>query len=251
MRCADLLALIVALALAGCAPEPVKHAPVRPQKAVAKPATKPAVAAKPAAAKPAPTAPRTPAPKPPVQAAAAPAPVAAAPAPPPAPKPEPPRSPQERYSQALAQVKASRWQDAEAALGTSVRDYPQQSGPHTNLGIVYARTNRRQQAVVEFSKAVAANARNAVAHNWLGVLAREAGDHGRAELEYRAALNADAAYAPAQLNLAILYDDYLKRPADALAAYRRYQALAGKTDPRAAVWVAQLEARGKPQGATP
>ncbi|MGH8481134.1 MAG: tetratricopeptide repeat protein, partial [Nevskiaceae bacterium] len=77
---------------------------------------------------------------------------------------------------------------------------------------------------------------------WAGVLAREAGDFAQAERSYRAALDADPAHAPALLNLAFLYDLYLKQPADALAAYRRYEALTGSKDARIAVWIGELEA---------
>ncbi|HUS24293.1 MAG TPA: tetratricopeptide repeat protein [Candidatus Binatia bacterium] len=276
MRCADhgrtaalLGALLGAMVLAGCAPDPPRPAPRKPvartapKPASGKPAAKaPATAAKAGARKtsaPADSSTKTATGSTPAPAAPAKSPAATAPppgqtpadAPPPPPQAVVARTPQERYAQALDAVKTSQWQAAETALQASVRDYPQQSGPRTNLGIVYARTNRKPQALAEFTRAVSLNPRNAVAFNWIGVLARESGDLPRAEQAYQRALSADPAYAPAQLNLAILYDEYLKRPADALAAYRRYQTLAGKTDPRAAVWIAQLESRGKPQGASP
>jgi tetratricopeptide (TPR) repeat protein len=195
-------------------------------------AQKPAPGKAPAAA----TAPSTPAPPPafrtgpqaPAQtAAAAPATV----------------SPKERYEQALEALKSNQFQAAETALLAATRDYANYSGPHTNLGIVYARTNRKAQARAAFERAVAIDKDNAIALNWLGVLAREAGSHAAAERYYRAALEADSGYAPAQLNLGILYDQYLKRPADALAAYRRYAAMTDDEDLRTAVWIAELEAR--------
>jgi tetratricopeptide (TPR) repeat protein len=152
-------------------------------------------------------------------------------------------SPKERYEQALEALKSNQFQAAETALLAATRDYANYSGPHTNLGIVYARTNRKAQARAAFERAVAIDKDNAIALNWLGVLAREAGSHAAAERYYRAALEADSGYAPAQLNLGILYDQYLKRPADALAAYRRYAAMTDDEDLRTAVWIAELEAR--------
>lgn len=160
--------------------------------------------------------------------------------------PATPGTAEERYAEALALMKAGQYQEAEAALTAYVREFPNYSGPRTNLGIIYARTNRKPQAAAEFGNAVKANPRNAAAHTWLGVLAREAGDLRRAEAAYKQALAADPNYADAQLNLAILYDQHLKRPQEALAAYRRYRELAGQRDPRAAVWVAELESRLKP-----
>lgn len=208
MRCADRLPLVAglcaALLLAGCAG----------------PARKP-VARKPAPAQP---------------AAAAPAPAARAPAA--AAQPAPTGA----YADALKLLKSNQLEQAEAALQAVAKANPQASGPLTNLGIVYARTNRKPEARTAFTRAINLNPANAAAHNWLGVLAREAGDLARAEQAYQAALTADAGYAPAQLNLAILYDLHLKRPADALAAYRKYQALAGGKDARVAVWIGELEA---------
>lgn len=146
------------------------------------------------------------------------------------------------YGQALNHLKANQLPDAEAGLLAVAKSNPQASGPQTNLGIVYARTKRFAEARAAFARAVALNPANAVAHNWLGVLAREAGDYAKAEQAYRAAIAADAGYAPALLNLAILYDLHLKRPADAVAAYRRYEQATDRKDVRAAVWIAEIEA---------
>lgn len=155
-------------------------------------------------------------------------------------------TPQQRYSEALELLKANQLPEAEQALRAVIKDYPKLSGPRTNLGIVYARTDRRPQAQTQFAQAIKANPRNAVAHNWLGVLARESGNYTAAEQAYKQALAADPNYTDAQLNLAILYDQYLKRPYEALAAYKRYAQLAGPEDLRAAVWVAELESRLPP-----
>lgn len=161
----------------------------------------------------------------------------------------------EAYAQAVKLLRSNQMQEAEAALFAAAKAHPQASGPQTNLGILYARTNRKVEARAAFARAVAANPSNAVAHNWLGTLAREAGDLAAAERAYRAAIGADAAYAASYLNLGILYDVYLKRPADALAAYRQYDQVTGSKDVRAAVWIAEIEAASgtptKPAGGTP
>ena len=155
--------------------------------------------------------------------------------------PAKPSAQQERYSKGLQLLKTSQWPAAETGLLASAKDFPRDSGPQTNLGIVYARTNRKDLATAAFTKAVALNAGNAVAHNWLGVLAAEAGNYPRAEQAYRQALQADASYGKAHLNLGILYDLHLKRPQDALKEYRLYRDLGGKDDPKAALWIAELE----------
>lgn len=246
MRCAKPLLVLLsaaALALSACASPPKKSS----RKASRPPATaSPSSAKKPAKkattrksrAKKSTT-------RKPVAKKAPPARTAKRAAPParPAAPAAPALTPKARYAQALELLKSNQWQGAEAALLASVKDYPRDAGPQTNLGIVYARTDRKAEARTAFQRAVQVNGRNTVAHNWLGVLARQDGDYAAAERAYRQALAANPSSADAQLNLAILYDQYLKRPAEALAAYRRYQALTGNKDLRAAVWIAELEAR--------
>jgi hypothetical protein len=247
--------------LSGCAEQPPAPAPTQSHRATgarstAKPAPRPATpiarpatpAAKPpAASKPATTTAK-PAPKtaPPAVATAKPATPAPAPSPPPPPAPVL-RTPQDRYANALTLLKSSQYAEAETALATSIKDYPQQSGPLTNLGILHARTNRKPEALAEFKKAVALNPANAVAQNWAGVLSRENGDLAGAEQAYKAAIAADPKYLPAQLNLAILYDQYLKKPRDALDAYKRYQQQVGKPELRTQVWIAELQSKLPPE----
>lgn len=160
------------------------------------------------------------------------------------------RSLPERYAEAQRFLKLNQYPAAQPALLEAARAFPRFSGVHTNLGILYARTGRKAEAQAAFGRAVAADPANAVAHNWLGVLAREAGNLPRAEQAYRQALAADPSSAAAQFNLAILYDEHLKRPAEALAAYRRYAELTQNKDLRAAAWSAALEAR-QPQAPAP
>ncbi|MGH8505291.1 MAG: tetratricopeptide repeat protein [Stenotrophobium sp.] len=152
-----------------------------------------------------------------------------------------------RFNAALDLMKQQQIPEAEKAFGDLARDFPQYSGPLTNLGILYARANQPQQAIGAFSRAVVVNPQNAVAYNWLGVLYRQSGNYLRAEQAYKQALDIDANDAEAHLNLGILYDSYLKRPADALAQYKEYQRLDGMKDLRVSAWVAELE---KSQAAT-
>lgn len=218
------LALAVALAAAGCAAPPAK--PSRPPSAKPAPAApaKPARAAKPGTKA---TAPRTQASK----------------TPPPAAQPQRKLTPEERYAGALELMESNQWGDAEQAFLLLTQSNPNYSGPWTNLGILYAQTERKDQAREALERAVRANPRNEVALTWLGVLYREAGDYARAESAYRRAIAARGDYAPAHLNLGILYDAHLNRSKDALRHYRRYRELAGKDDLRTAAWIAELEAR--------
>jgi tetratricopeptide (TPR) repeat protein len=162
--------------------------------------------------------------------------------------------PQSRFSASLQLMKEKKYPEAEAGLVALANDFPQFSGPLTNLGIIYAKTNRRDQAMLVLTKATVANSRNPVAWNWLGMMQREGGSGAAAERSYLKALEAKPDYALAHLNLGILYDNYLGRPADALVHYRQYQQLAGRDDLRIAAWIAEIESRtpvSKPQMAAP
>lgn len=151
-----------------------------------------------------------------------------------------------RFQEALALMKARRHAEAQAAFLALSTDFPDFSGPLTDLGILYAQGRQNELAVASLTRAIKANPGNAVAHNWLGTLHRESGDFLRAEQAYRRALAAQPEYAPAYLNLAILYDVALHRPREALATYQEYQRRLGHEDLIVAAWIRDLEARLQP-----
>ncbi len=247
MSCArQALILAMSLALAACAAPKAKRVPA----ATAPAKTSSAPAATPRAVNPASPLPsRTAAP---AAVAAKPAPAPAAPAAPAtAAKPvvarQSPPSARERFSNAVELVGKNQFQTAEPLLEALVKENPNLSGPLTNLGIVYYKTGRRDQALAAFSRAAVANPRNAVAYNWLGLIYREAGDYARAEQGYLRAIQADSNHAAAHLNLGILYDQYLKRPAQAIEHYRRYGRLDRSSELQVAAWIAALEPPKKPE----
>ena len=149
--------------------------------------------------------------------------------------------PEQRFNAALKLMKDHQTQEAQAAFAALSRDYPEFSGPMTDLAILYAQSHQRSQAIAGLTKAVAANPRNAVAWNWLGSLYREVNDYPHAEQAYQQALAVKPDYASAHLNLAILYDVAMKRPQDALSQYREYLKAAKKEDLIVSAWIKQLE----------
>ena len=146
-----------------------------------------------------------------------------------------------RFKAALDLMKQNQPQEAETAFNDLAKDFPQFSGPFTDLGIVYAKSKRVQPAINAFTRAAIANPQNALAYNWLGILLRESKDYVRAEQAYKKALSINPDHAAANLNLGILYDVYMNRPQDALAYYKNYQRLGGQDDLRVLVWIAQIE----------
>lgn len=158
-----------------------------------------------------------------------------------APKPPDKGDPKARFASALELLKAKQFQESEEALLALTKDFPEYSGPWTNLGIIYFNSNRKGPAAAAFNKAAVLNQDNAVAFNYLGMLARETRDYPRAQMAYEKALKLEPDSALVHYNLAILLDEYLKRPADALPHYKDYQRLSGKQDLKVIAWVAEIE----------
>lgn len=153
-------------------------------------------------------------------------------------------APELRFKNALALMQDQRPQDAQIALQSLLKDYPDLSGVWTDAGIIQARAKQRDQALKSFERAIAANPSNTVALNWCGAMYREAGDYKRAEQRWQKAIELRPDYAAAVLNLAILYDVSMRRPQDALVQYRRYQELSNSQDLIVSAWVRDLESRG-------
>ncbi len=166
-----------------------------------------------------------------------------------APKPPDKGDPEARFKAALELWKQNQIAETETALKDLTVDFPQYSGPWTNLGILYAKSNRRDLALSAFNNAISLNAGNDVAYNWQGMLYREARDYPRAHAAYDQALKINPDSALAHYNLAILYDAHLKQPQLALPHYRSYQKLSGKQDLKVLAWVAEIEAKAAPAAA--
>ena len=158
--------------------------------------------------------------------------------------------PDQRFQEALRLMKARQFPQAQQAFLDLSRDFPSFSGPLTDLGILYAQNHQHDLALSSLARAVQANPANEVAHNWLGTLYRENNEPLRAEQSYRSAIKARPDYAQAHLNLAILYDVVLHRPAEALTAYREYQRLSGADNLVVAAWIRDIETRLQPKPTT-
>lgn len=155
--------------------------------------------------------------------------------------------PQARFKTALDLWRQNQIAEAEEAFKTLVNDFPDHAGPWTNLGILFARSNRRDQAIGALGKAATLNPQNKVAFNWLGILYRESGNLDRARQSYERALAIDPEYALAHYNLAVLLDAHLQRPADALPHYRDYLRLTKAEDLKVMAWIAEIEAAMPPK----
>ena len=158
--------------------------------------------------------------------------------------------PDQRFNEALKLMKDKQAKEAYDAFLKLAKDFPEFSGPLTDLAILQSNAKQRAPAILNFQKALKDNPQNFVAQNWLGTLQREAGDYAAAEAAYRGAIAIKADYAAAHLNLGVLYDVYLKQPQAALVEYREYQRIAGSGKLIVSAWIRDLEDRLPPPPAT-
>lgn len=155
---------------------------------------------------------------------------------------------QARFDAALQAMQQGRSSDAQSSFGALAKDYPKLSGPLTNMGIIYAMSGRLDDAINALRQATTVNSANAVAWTWLGSLYRQSGRLTDAGDAYRHAIAAKPGYAPAHLDLAILYDVGLHQPGKAAEEYAAYFKLSPER-PIASVWF--REASGQPTDTAP
>ena len=156
----------------------------------------------------------------------------------------------QQYAQALQLMKSGRDTDAELELKQLAIGYPQLTGPQLNLGLLYIRDSRLPEAEAAFKAALERSPTNVVAGNELGIVERKLGKFAEAEAAYQRTIATEPNYAPAHLNLGVLYDLYLAQPQKALAEFERYIEISGENK-QVAGWVLELRKRvGAPAPAT-
>ena len=150
-----------------------------------------------------------------------------------------------KYDDALSAMRASDMEKAKRLLSELVKAYPDLSGPQTNLGILYYRSNEIDLAEKAFEDAIKVNPNSAVSYNHLGIINRNKGNFKQAQDLYEKALKIDPDYAYAHLNLGILLDLYIGDLESALDHYQRYQKLSKEEDKDVDKWIVDLERRIK------
>lgn len=156
-----------------------------------------------------------------------------------------PAAAQAAFESALTAQRAQQWPEAERQLKQIVEKYPQLSGPHLNLALLYAQTQRPQQAEESFKRALQINPANVNACNQYGIWLRSQARFAEAETIYQQALTHNPNSVDTHLDLAILYDLYMGKLPQALEHYQRYLELTGDEKSPVHSWVADLQRRMK------
>lgn len=159
------------------------------------------------------------------------------------PRSVPGRAKQE-FNQALAAIKAGKWEDAEGILNLMTQTYPKLSGPYANLGIVYTHLERLDDAQKALEFAISVNEYNMDAYTELGRVLRKQGRFDEAEANYQRALLIWPHHIESHRNLGVLYDLYMGRFEDALYHYK-FVAKLQQPEPDKEIrgWIIDLERR--------
>ena len=162
---------------------------------------------------------------------------------PPTPVPPLKSGTQALFDRAVELQSAGKYEAAQVLLLEITAEQPELAGPWVNLGLIHAHAGDVVTAADAFATALQANPKNCDALTQMGVLKRREGDFEGAEAMYRRCLDANPGYAHAYLNLGILYELYMGRYGEALAAYNDYQIIVPEPDQRVTGWVMDLERR--------
>ena len=147
------------------------------------------------------------------------------------------------FRASLEAIAQKRWDQAEAELLALTRQYPQFSAACLNLGIVSHVNGRSEGAQQSLRRALATNADNIEAYNYLAVMYRQQGRFAESEALYLQALARAPRHGDSHLNLGILYEVYLGDLAKAKSHYQSYQSLRAEPDRLVAGWIMDIERR--------
>ncbi len=138
--------------------------------------------------------------------------------------------------------------DASLELQQFELRHPGYGTPAVDLALLARRSGRLADSEAAANRATQLDPADPVAWSELGVTLRAEGKFAQARSAYTRAIAADANYAPAHRNLAVLLDLYQGDPAGALPEFERYKTLTGEDKP-VSTWIAEVRKRsGAPSG---
>jgi Tfp pilus assembly protein PilF len=149
----------------------------------------------------------------------------------------------QKFNDATKAMRNKQWAQAEALLQAIVAENNKLSGAYVNLALVYVGQKDNKKAEKAFSDAIIANPNNLDAYNQFAVFQREQGNFAGAEANYKKALGIWPFHPDSHKNIAILYELYMGKNAEALPHYEAYLQLKGGSDKEIESWIADLQRR--------
>ena len=146
------------------------------------------------------------------------------------------------YETALSYLQQGRSDEGIALLEQVAEAAPELSAPRIDLGVAQHRAGDLEAAESNLLLALESNPEQPVAHNELGIIYRKTGRFDEARKSYESALAVYPGFHFARRNLAILCDLYL---ADLECALRNYEAYMKTvpSDEEASMWIADIRYR--------
>jgi tetratricopeptide (TPR) repeat protein len=178
---------------------------------------------------------------------AAAAPAGAAPVAPAAPAwniPKPPARANTEFSRALTLMRGADASQAILEMQVLTQSYPDLSGPHANLGLLYRNANQLAESEAALAKATERAPWDAQTWTEYGVTLRLAGKFPEARKAYEKAIEVNPSYAPAHRNLGVVLDLFLDDSVTAQGEFEKYKTLTGEDKPVSG-WIAELKARNR------
>jgi len=146
------------------------------------------------------------------------------------------------YETALSYLQQGRHDEGIELLEQVAAAAPELSAPRIDLGIARHRAGDLEAAESSLLLALESNPEQPVAHNELGIIYRRTGRFDEARKSYEAALAIYPGFHFARRNLAILCDLYLADPECALENYEAYMKTV-PSDEEASMWIADIRYR--------
>ena len=146
------------------------------------------------------------------------------------------------YEVALVYLEQGRLDEGIALLEIVAAETPTLSAPRIDLGIAYHRKGDLEAAESNLKLGIEVNAEQPVAHNELGIIYRKTGRFNEARRSYEKALAIYPGFHFARRNLAVLCDLYLADPECALENYEAYMTTV-PSDDEALMWISDLRYR--------
>ncbi len=146
------------------------------------------------------------------------------------------------YETALSYLQQGRHDEGIELLEQVARAAPELSAPRIDLGIAQHRAGDLEAAEKNLLLALESNPEQPVAHNELGIIYRKTGRFNEARKSYESALAVYPGFHFARRNLAILCDLYLADLECALQNYEAYMKTV-PSDEEASMWIADIRYR--------